>query len=199
MDEVDLLLETGFHTDFFGLIRSWHNNAAYDPTWEKLGLLLSISTEPYLLISDVHQSPFNIGLKLYLQDFDAAQVQELNHRHNSPVSQEQFAELMALLNGHPYLTRKALYTLVMERPSWHEFSHLAATDIGPFADHLRHQLWLLRDEPTLVAALKEVMTHQTCHDEMARFRLLRAGLINATGDVCTCRCDLYQRYFVDKL
>lgn len=199
MDEVDRLLDTDYHTDFFGLIRSWHNSAAYDELWEKLNIVMAISTEPYLLIADVNQSPFNVGLKVYLEDFTQQQVQELNRRHGSPVSRNDFPQFMSLLNGHPYLTRRALYTLVSEKLSWPEFMSVAATDKGPFSDHLRRQLWLLRERPELHIALKETVRHNRCADDAARFRLLRAGLIRASGTVCTSRCDLYRLYFQEKL
>lgn len=199
MDEIDRLLETPFYTSFFGLIRSWHNRAAYGGVWENLNVVMVISTEPYLLIADVNQSPFNVGLKLYLKDFTPAQVQDLNQRHSSPVSDKDFTQFLTLLNGHPYLTRKALYTLVVAQQDWPTFMATATTDRGPFSDHLRRQLWLLRNEPHLVTSLKQIVRHNRCDDEAARFRLLRAGLIHASGDVCTCRCDLYRQYFEDKL
>jgi hypothetical protein len=152
-----------------------------------------------LLIADTNQSPFNVGLKLYLKDFTAEQVQNLNQRHGSPVRLRYFPEFMALLNGHPYLTRKALYCLVTENLTWSDFMSVAATNEGPFGDHLRRQQWLLRNEPKLQAALKQIVGHDRCDDEIARFRLLRAGLITATGDVCICRCRLYHSYFKDNL
>ena len=34
---------------------------------------------------------------------------------------------------------------------------------------------------------------------MAFFRLLRAGLVKGSGDVCAFRCELYRMYFEDKL
>jgi hypothetical protein len=73
-----------------------------------------ISTEPYLLIADPNQSPFNVGLKLSLEDFSMDQVRDLNQRHGAPVRESDIPELTALLGGHPYLTRKALYTVVTE-------------------------------------------------------------------------------------
>jgi serine/threonine protein kinase len=199
MDEVDRLLHTTFHNDFFGLLRSWHNSAAYDKQWEKLNLVMVISTEPYLLIADVNQSPFNIGLKLHLKDFNEDQVRDLNQRHGSPVQDGDFPQLMELLNGHPYLTRKALYTLVAERLTWADLIRIAPTNQGPFDDHLRHCYWLLRDEGDLREALKQVIDQNRCPDEMALFRLLRAGLVKGGGDSCTCRCDLYRMYFQEKL
>lgn len=199
MDEVDRLLQTSFHSDFFGLVRSWHNSRALDDRWNRLNIVMVISTEPYLLIADVSQSPFNVGLKLYLEDFNEAQVRDLNRRHGSPVSENDFPRLMELLNGHPYLTRKVLYTLVTERMIWAELARVAASDQGPFGDHLRHHHWLLHDQPDLKEALKQVIRDKRCINEMAFFRLLRAGLVKGSGDVCRCRCDLYRVYFEDKL
>jgi hypothetical protein len=202
MDEADCLLRTGFYEDFFSLLRSWHNRRAHSShreSWRKLNLVLIISTEPYLLIADPNRSPFNVGLRLELKDFGQAQVRDLNRRHGSPVPENDLSGLMALLSGHPYLTRKALYTLVTERCTWADLVRVAATDQGPFGDHLRCQYWLLRDKPDLREALKEIIRRECCTDELAFFRLLRAGLVKGSGDVCRCRCDLYKMYFESKL
>jgi len=199
LDEADRLLETDFYQDFFALVRSWHNNRAFDERWNKLNIVMVISTEPYLLIQDVSQSPFNVGLRLYLEDFNDAQVRDLNGRHGSPVKDKDFPQLIELLGGHPYLTRKALYTLVTERLTWADLMRVAPTDRGPFGDHLRRNHWLLRDEPDLKKALRQVIRHNRCTDEMALFRLLRVGLVKGSGDVSKCRCDLYRMYFKDKL
>ena len=91
LDEADRLLGTGLSTDFFGLVRAWHNNRAMTDEWNKLNLVLVISTEPYLLINDISQSPFNVGLTLYLEDFTAAQVADLNQRHGAPVNETRAA------------------------------------------------------------------------------------------------------------
>jgi hypothetical protein len=199
MDEADyLLLHTSFYQDFFGLVRSWHNRRTRE-AWEKFNLVLVISTEPYLLIDDVSQSPFNVGLKLELADFSEAQVRDLNQRHGFPVAESYLPQFTTWLNGHPYLTRKALYTMVTERLAWPDLLRVAASDQGPFADHLRRHQWGLRDKPQLREALAQIIRSNRCSDELALFRLLRAGLIKGSGDVYTCRCDLYRLYFKDKL
>ena len=199
MDEADGLLQTDFYKDFFGLLRSWHNRRASRDVWEKLNLALVISTEPYLLIDDIHQSPFNVGLYLGLEDFDETQVRDLNARHGSPVDDDDLPELMALLNGHPFLTRLALYKMITEEIVWAELKQNAPTDYGPFGDHLRHQYWIIHDKPELKNALRDIILTQCCPDEKSLFRLLQAGLIKGSGDVFTCRCDLYKLYFQDKL
>jgi hypothetical protein len=199
MDEADSLLRTDFYQDFFGLLRSWHNRRASREEWEKLNLVLVISTEPYLLIDDIHQSPFNVGLHLSLTDFDENQVRDLNQRHGSPVAESELPALMALLNGQPFLTRLAFYKLVTEGMTWADLRQAAPTDYGPFGDHLRHQYWTIYDKPELRNALREVILTKSCPDEVALLRLLRAGLIKGSGDIYTCRCDLYKLYFGDKL
>jgi hypothetical protein len=199
IDEADSLLQSNFYTDFFGLLRSWHNRRATNSKWEKFNLVLVISTEPYLLIADVNQSPFNVGLHLGLSDFTVDQVRDLNLRHGSPVNANDLAALMNLLQGHPYLTRRALYALAVEGMSWAQFMREAPTDQGLFSDHLRHQYWNVRDRPELKQALKEILNTRHCSDEMALFRLLKAGLVKGAGNHYTCRCDLYELYFKDKL
>jgi hypothetical protein len=106
---------------------------------------------------------------------------------------------MDLLNGHPYLTSKALYALVSEQWTWANLIRMAPTDQGPFADHLRHYHWLLRDEPSLKEALKQIIRNAYCTDERVFYRLMRAGLVRGTIENCACRCGLYKMYFQEKL
>jgi len=199
MDEADSLLRTDFYKDFFGLLRSWHNRRAAREIWERLNLVLVISTEPYLLIDDIHQSPFNVGLHLSLADFDAVQVEYLNRQHGTPVTDAELIEFMILLQGHPFLTRQALYKMAAEGLSWATLNQQAIHDHGPFGDHLRHQYWLIRDKPALQVALAEVIRNGNSADEIALFRLQQAGLVKGSGEAYQCRCDLYRLYFEGKL
>src|SRR5262249_25990066 len=112
IDEADRLLKTPFHDTFFGLLRSWHNQRALSDIWEKVDIVIVISTEPHLLIKDRNQSPFNVALKILLEDFNEMQVRELNRHYRSPVDDRDIPALVELLNGHPYLTSRALYTIL---------------------------------------------------------------------------------------
>ena len=200
IDEADRLLRTKFHDTFFGLLRYWHNNRAMNDLWENLDIVLVISTEPHLLISDVTQSPFNVGLKLRLQDFDDNQIRDLNQRHRTPLDEHELPEFVEYLGGHPYLTRKALYTLITEKMTWSELAQIGSTDHSPFGDHLRRYLWLISQQPELRVALEQVIRRGVCPDEASFYRLLRAGLIKGTSSKdCTCRCKLYELYLKDRL
>lgn len=200
IDEADRLLKTSFHDSFFGLLRSWHNNRAHNEIWDRLSLALVISTEPHLLISDVTQSPFNIGLKIRLDDFTDAQVREINLRHRAPLADTEIPGALEFLGGHPYLTRRALYTLVVESLTWPLLLRSIAEDGGVFGDHLRRYLWLLRDQAQLRGALRQIIAQGRCPDEFSYYRLWQAGLIRGpNSQSCHCRCKLYEAYLKDKL
>ncbi len=200
IDEADLLLQTHYYDDFFGLIRSWHNEAATNPQWQLINFILIISTEPYLLIRDKHQSPFNVGKRLELFDFDREQVHQLNQRYDLPLTSNEIDALMTLLDGHPYLTRVTLYEVALQNRSFATIIDTPTDDVGSFGEHLRRQLTLLHENPDLKEAMKQVIKHNRCGDDMLFFRLQRAGLVKGqTKDNCRCRCELYQRYLKEKL
>lgn len=188
-----------FGQDFFGLVRAWHESRPNNSHWAKLNLVMVISTEPALLIEDVFQSPFNVGLALKLEDFNVTQVRILNQHHGSPLVESQLSFLMALLNGHPYLTRQAFYCLVTEPLTWTELARIATDDQGPFGNHLRSLYGRLQARPELGPALKQIIRSNRCSDETALLRLLRAGLVKGSGNIYECRCDLYRSYFEGKL
>ncbi len=197
IDEADRLLQTNFYADFFGLIRAWYNKGAADALWEKLSMVLAISTEPHLFIDDIRQSPFNVGLRLTLKDFNLEQVHDLNQRYGHPT--QEIPAVMKLLNGHPYLTRKAFYTMVTQQLSWADLANRVIADDGPFADHLSYQYRLLLNRPDLIDTLEHIIRADHSLDEKLLYHLSRAGLVKGSGDTYTLRCGLYKLYFEHKL
>jgi len=84
LDEVDRLITCGFGSEVFGLFRSWHNERSLDPSgpWERLTMAIAYATEAHLFITDVNQSPFNVGTRLTVEDFTLSQVADLNERYS---------------------------------------------------------------------------------------------------------------------
>ena len=199
MDEVDAIFDTEFRSDFFGMLRSWHNNRARKAQWKRLDLALVTSTEPYQLIADLTQSPFNVGQVLELTDFNADQVADLNHRHGQPLNPKVQAQLMELVHGHPYLVRRALYLVASGQFTPIALFDQATADRGPFGDHLRYHLFRLYDKTELVQALLQVIRIQVCPDEHVFFRLRGAGLVRREGHKVYPRCQLYAAYFQEHL
>ncbi len=199
LDEADKLLPTDFRSDFFGLVRFWHNSASWDERWENLNIVLVVSTEPFLLIADLLQSPFNVGLKLYLNDFNELQVSRLYCQHHLPPDLEDLPSVMALLNGHPYLTRQAFYTMFNDGLTWAELERAAVEDNSPFLDHLDHLYLIVLNNRDMHEIVKQILRRGQLHNEEMGYRLMRAGLIKKVGNNYSFRCDLYRRYFEQKI
>lgn len=199
MDEVDTMLDTGFRRDFFSMLRFWHNVRANDPVFKRLDLVLVTSTEPYQLIENLNQSPFNVGTVIELTDFTHEQVADLNRRHGSPLGPGGVSQLMELLNGHPYLVRRALYLISSGRMSLAELLDKATDDRGPFGDHLRYHLFRLHKKSDLIAGLRKAILHNTGSDPKVFFALRGAGLVRAEGKAIVPRCRLYADYFRERL
>lgn len=199
MDEVESVFDTDFRSDFFSMLRSWHNNRATAPIWKQLDLALVTSTEPYQLIENLNQSPFNVGQVIELTDFPIEQVAELNERHGRPLTPPQVEQLMALLAGHPYLVRRALYLVASGQVTVTELFAQAVADRGPFGDHLRYHLFRMNDKQDLIEGMLQVIRSQTCPDERVFFRLRGAGLVRRERQTVLPRCPLYAEYFQEHL
>jgi hypothetical protein len=198
MDEVDRVFAfEHYRDDFFSLIRSWHNDRAFDPLWGRLNLVLAYSTEAFLFITDLNQSPFNVGNAFELDDFDRTQVEELNRRHGSPVkTTQEMDDVMELLQGHPFLLRKALYALVVQELTVGQLIDRACDDDGPFSDHLHRHLWQFDAQPELRAAMGSVIRDQSCPTDRLFYQLRSAGLVGGSDrNNVLPRCGLYTRYF----
>ena len=203
MDEVDRLFEAEYRSDFFAMLRGWHNNRAspvplFRP-WKQLDLALVTATEPYHLIANLNQSPFNVGEVIPLDDFSAEQVADLNQRHGAPLAPGLLAQLMALLHGHPYLVRRALYLVAGGQMPVERVLEQAASDYGPFGDHLRYHLFRIVDNKALRAGLRQVIRSNRCDDEKTSRLLIAAGLARQEGGAVLPRCPLYGSYFGEHL
>jgi hypothetical protein len=202
MDEVETVFDTPFRSDFFGMLRNWHNRRAMrtiDPVWRQLDLALVTSTEPYQLIDNLEQSPFNVGKVVKLEDFTIEQVSDLNEKHENPLTEGQVLKLIDLISGHPYLTRRALFLVATDIISTNELFNQAFEEKGPFGDHLRWHLFRIYDKPHLVSGLLQVIHRQSCPDERVFFRLQGAGLVQREGKRVIPRCQLYAEYFKEHL
>src|SRR6185503_13622974 len=117
LDEVDRLFGCAFSSEVFGLFRSWHNARSLNPAapWSRLTLAIAYATEAHLFVTDLNQSPFNVGTRLTLEDFTREQVSDLNRRYRSPLQTEaEVDQLFGVLGGHPYLVRRALSEIALQ-------------------------------------------------------------------------------------
>jgi class 3 adenylate cyclase len=198
MDEVDRLFAYPFASEVFGLFRSWHNARSLEPDgpWSRLTLAIAYATEAHLFITDVNQSPFNVGTRLGLEDFTLEQVTDLNRRHGLPLpGPKELTRFFELVGGHPYLVRRALHELASRGLTFDAFAALADRDEGIFGDHLRRMLVLLAKEPEMAAVVRGVLQGQPCPTAESFYRLRASGIMagDSAHDV-RLRCQLYGAY-----
>jgi hypothetical protein len=203
MDEVDRLFTAPFASEVFGLFRSWHNARTLQPhlPWSRFTQAIAYATEAHLFISDLNQSPFNIGTLVALEDFTLAQTAELNRCYGSPLRTDQeLRRFFELVNGQPYLVNRGLYEIVHRGWDVSVFAAQAKTEDGVFGDHLRRLLVLIARDPQLCDVMRAALRGQPCTNTESFYRLRSAGVLSGDSvrDVRP-RCQLYAAYLESHL
>lgn len=200
LDDIDRLFHyPDLAEDFFGLLRSWHEEAKNREIWKRLRLIVVHSTEIYLPLN-INQSPFNVGLPIELPELTSEQVQDLALRHRVDWSAQQVEQLMALVGGHPYLVRLALYHIWRQDITLEQLWQTAPYSDGIYRDHLQRQLWNLQQEPGLATAFAQVVTQLAPVelDLVSALKLQSMGLVHLQGNQATPSYKLYCQYFRDR-
>ncbi|BDI31534.1 hypothetical protein CCAX7_35850 [Capsulimonas corticalis] len=198
MDEVDKLFTAPFASDFFGLVRSWHNSRSTEPggPWDKLTVVVAYATEAHLFIQDLNQSPFNVGRRMELADFNLQQTVDLNGRYGGPLgSYGDVERLHGLIGGQPFLTRRALDALAGGKMDFATLLSQATRDDGPFSDHLKRLLISVSSLPHVAEYIRALLADSAPTDQDAFYRLLAAGIVRQPpGGRPAFRCELYREY-----
>lgn len=197
LDEVDRLFNHDYGGEIFALFRSWHNLRALDPDGPlcRLTITIAYATEAHLFISDLNQSPFNVGTRLTLEDFTCEQLAELNERYCAPLADNEIVRFHHLVGGHPYLTQRGLYEIYQRKTSLPILEQNFDLDDGPFGDHLNRLLISLQQDQDLLAELRGFVLSGSSLSSSAFYRLRSAGVVaGESADERRPRCDLYARY-----
>ncbi|MEY2976110.1 MAG: hypothetical protein RLZZ435_247 [Cyanobacteriota bacterium] len=198
LDEVETLIDAPFRSEFFGLLRSWHNARAAEPNMKALDLILVSSTEPYELIEDLNQSPFNVGTELKLEDFTLAETEQLNAAYQQPLQADELAELYKRVGGHPYLTAQVLAQVASNQISRMQLWQTAHQETGVFGSHLVYHRLRLEKRSELLEGMQLIAqgkARQVSKD--VAIRLEMAGLVKSSPKGYVPRCGIYELYFRD--
>ena len=202
MDEIDRLFGCDFGSEVFGLFRSWHNERSLDPSspWSRLTLAIAYATEAHLFITDMSQSPFNVGTRLTLDDFTPEQIGELNQRYGAPLNTPEITRFHELVGGQPYLARRGMSELIARQWRLEQLEAEADRDEGPFGDHLRRLLTSLLRSPDLTEVVRSLLAGQPCAASESFYRLRAAGvLVGASSQDARFRCRLYASFLARHL
>ncbi|HAN78004.1 MAG TPA: hypothetical protein DCQ31_09650 [Bacteroidales bacterium] len=196
IDEADRLFEyPEVSNEFFGLLRYWHEDAKVTHIWQRLRIAISHSTEAYLAIRNLNQSPFNVGTGTVLRDFTPEDISDLISLHRLILTNEQQTKLFDLIGGHPFLVRKALYDMARELCTFDDLFMSPTADENPFADHLKRQLWFVGNFDDLYECLMQIINTGTTNNIMLANRLRAGGLIQGSSPNYTVKYNLYLEYF----
>jgi hypothetical protein len=198
LDDIDVLFSyPDIYEDFFGLLRSWYEQARTytSPIWKQLRLAIVHATDVYIPLN-INQSPFNVGVPIELPDFTYEQAKSFATHHQ--VDHLDIAALMEMVGGHPYLLQQAFEHL--KRHPDQDLATLlenAPTESGIYGNHLR-DCWIdIRDHPDLKTILMTVMTAEqpVAVDAILAHQLHCMGVIRLEGNLAKPRCQLYRQYF----
>jgi AAA-like domain len=201
LDDVDCLFPyPDLADEFFGLLRTWHEETRNRDIWKKLRLVVAHSTEVYIPLH-VNKSPFNVGLPIELRSLSLEQVQDLAGRYGLDWSAQAVEQLMALVGGHPYLVQMAFYHLWHQDVTFEQLLQTAATASGIYSDHLQNQLWHLQQSPELATAFAQVIKAASPVElELVQsVKLQSMGLVYLHDNQAAPSCKLYGQYFRDRL
>ncbi|MCU0546662.1 MAG: AAA-like domain-containing protein [Oscillatoriaceae cyanobacterium Prado104] len=201
LNEVNRMFEyPNIAQEFLSLLRSWYEEAKQQEILQKLRLVLVHSTEVYINF-DLNQSPFNIGLPVRLPEFNLEQVICLAGHHGIDWTDDtDVRKLMAMVGGHPYLVRLALYHLVNSSPNLDLLLENASQVTGIYSNHLREYLTILQKHSELGAALELVIAAEAGAklDPIPAYKLASMGLVKLEGDRATFSCNLYRQFFASQ-
>ncbi|NEO29352.1 MAG: hypothetical protein F6K36_02635 [Symploca sp. SIO3C6] len=202
LDNVDWIFQhPAVASDFFRLLRSWHDEAKSYDLLKNLRLIVVHSTEVYIPLN-INHSPFNVGLSIGLPEFTPQQVLSFAQRYGLDWQSPQVEQLMALIGGHPYLIQQALEA-IKRYPNLclQQLLDSASTASSIYRNHLRALWEYLQQDSELIAAMEKVVTsdHAIQLSADQAFKLHSMGLVQWQGDEVESSCRLYHLYFRNQL
>jgi len=108
VDEIDTTIKLPFSDDFFASIRFCFNERANQDIFDRVCFVLLGVASPADLIRDPTRTPFNIGQRIDLTDFDVIEAKHFicGFHEDSGIAERLLQRILYWTGGHPYLTQK---------------------------------------------------------------------------------------------
>ena len=180
LDEIDSLTKTSFSDKIFAQIRSVYFSRTNYPQFNQLTYVLSGVVEPNEIIKDKKISPFNIGEKIYLDDFNYEQFLDFLSRAGLDLTDQVAERIYYWANGNPRLTWDICFDIEEKRAAGN------AITIGEIDDSVK-KLYLKDFARAPIDHIREVVT---VDDELrSAITVIKYGKGNALPD--TTKNKLY--------
>lgn len=185
LDEIDALRSAPYSDHIFAQIRSNYFARTNFPEFERLSYILSGVIEPSELIKDKDKSPFNIGEKIYLDDFTYDEHCGFIEKSNLQVDSQVIDRIFKWTNGNPRLTfdiSSEIENKVINGELIHpktvddliEEKYLTTFDIAPI-DHIRE---LVKNNKSVRQAVFDLQLGKAEISDEIKQKLYLYGIIN---------------------
>ena len=104
LDEIDSLIGCSYSDTVLAQIRSMYFSRANYGVYERLTYVLSGVAEPGDLIKDKNISPFNIGEKIYLEDFNSSEFERFLQAAKLDVASDIVSRIVWWTDGSPRIS-----------------------------------------------------------------------------------------------
>lgn len=189
LDEIDALRTADYSDNFFSLIRSNYFTRTSYPEQENLTYILSGVIEPKDLIKDRNKSPFNIGEKIYLDDFSREEFYGFISKSQINISTDLKDHIYSWTQGNPRLSFdicSELESIILQGETLNpkiiddviESKYLKSYDIAPI-DHIRE---LVSDSTEIRDAVYGIITKNTDNsiiNDATKNKLYLYGIISS--------------------
>jgi AAA-like domain len=143
-----------------------------------------------------------VGEMVELLELTQPQIQNLVNLHGiEDWDNGHVANLMELVEGHPFLIRLALYEVARGRTDLQTILTTAACTNGLYREHLERYFRYLERKPELKQIMKDVVRENRPLPIYSILlpQLNDSGLIKINGDLVEPTNQLYKSYFLKRL
>ncbi|MEZ9524676.1 AAA-like domain-containing protein [Enterovibrio norvegicus] len=193
LDEIDALRTSEYSDNIFAVIRSNYFTRSNFPEFENLTYILSGVIEPKDLIKDRNKSPFNIGEKIYLDDFSRKEFSDFVAKGKLKINSDVEDHIFQWTQGNPRLTFDIcsdIESVIIDTGSIDandidnliKRKYLTTFDIAPI-DHIRE---LVSDEKDIQDAVEKIQSKEISPDisDKIKSKLYLYGIISSTEKDC---------------
>lgn len=195
LDEIDSLVNSSFSDVIFAQIRSMYFSRINFPEYERLTYVLSGVAEPTDLIKNKNISPFNIGEKIYLEDFDREEFNRFISKSELSFSNDVIEKIYSWTAGNPRTTWDICSELedlsisngrvdAISVDNAIEKLYLRDFDRAPI-DHIRT---LVESDKIIRDAISSIRWGKSSYvDDKTKSRLYLAGITRSAGGEATIK------------
>ncbi|WPO82665.1 AAA-like domain-containing protein [Chryseobacterium sp. JJR-5R] len=186
LDEIDALKSVEYSDNIFAQIRSNYFSRTNFPVFERLTYVLSGVIEPTELIKDKNKSPFNIGEKIYLDDFSKTEHNSFIKKSKLKIDSKISDYIYDWTSGNPRMTFDLcadIETFIIENNYINESivdniinkKYLTNYDIAPI-DHIRE---LVKANKELRDSVIQIINCDNDINDFLKSKLYLYGIISS--------------------